>query len=128
MGILPVINQLQEHSLSTRAEHRTADLSDLAVGDKVAVKRNLDHPAWMQQVSCDPRNGSTTKLIRDPKVMEELGTSRVLDRREIPAVAGWGGREAKTLVRLPSGFWYDCATGLQDGSGSTLIERTADEF
>lgn len=102
------------------------ELNELAVGDKVAVKRNLDHPAWMKQVPCDPRNGSTTKLISDPQVVEELGTSTVLDRREIPAVAGWGGREAKTLVRLPSGFWYDCATGLQDGSGSTRIERATD--
>lgn len=104
----------------------TAPLTTLAIGDKVAVKRNLDHPAWMKQVPCDPRNGSTTKLISDPEVVEELGASTVLDRREIPAVAGWGGREAKTLVRLPSGFWYDCATGLQDGSGSTRIERTTD--
>lgn len=100
----------------------TASLASLAVGDQVTVKRNLDHPAWKKQVPCDPRNGSTTKLIRDPEVVEELGTSTVLDRREIPAVAGWGGREAKTLVRLPSGFWYDCTTGLQDGSGSTRIE------
>ncbi|MDN5599537.1 MAG: hypothetical protein L0G52_03280 [Brachybacterium sp.] len=43
------------------------------------------------------------------------------------AVAGgWGigaDRPAKTLVRLASGFSYDCATGLQDGSGVTCIER-----
>ncbi|MDO4254327.1 MAG: hypothetical protein Q4C81_04155 [Kocuria sp.] len=103
--------------------------TDLSVGDKVLVKRVLDHPAWMKQVPCDPRSGSDTKLVRDPEVVEELGTSTVLDRREVPAVAGgWGvgaDRPAKTLVRLPSGFWYDCATGLQDGSGATRIERAA---
>lgn len=103
-----------------------SELDELQVGDKVLVKRVLDHPAWMKQVPCDPRNGSTAKYVRDPQVVEELGVSSVMDRRAVPAIAAagnWPGREAHTLVRLPNGFWYDCATGLQDGSGSTRIER-----
>lgn len=99
---------------------------ELKVGDKVLVKRVLDHPAWMKRVACDPRNGSTTKYVRDPQVVEEIGVSSVVDRRVVPAIAAvgnWPGREAHTLVRLPSGFWYDCGTGLQDGSGSTRIEH-----
>jgi hypothetical protein len=103
-----------------------SELDELQVGDKVLVKRVLDHPAGMKQVPCDPRNGSTTKYVRDTQVVEELGVSSVMDRRAVPAIAAagnWPGREAHTLVRLPNGFWYDCATGLQDGSGSTRIER-----
>lgn len=94
-------------------------IADLAVGDKVALKRNLDHPAWMKQVECEYEG---TRYVRDESVEESLGTVAVVDLREIPAVAGWRGREAKTLVRLPSGFWYDLADGYQDGSRATLIE------
>lgn len=46
----------------------------------------------------------------------------MLTYRLIPAVAGWGGRAEKTLVRLAIGFWYDLADSLQEGSGATLIE------
>lgn len=99
-----------------------AHLADLAVGDIVTLKRNLDHPAWMKQVPDDPRNGGDTKYVRDEGIAESLGNSTITDRREIPAVAGWGGREAKVLVRLSSGFWYDLADGYQDGSRATLIE------
>lgn len=48
-----------------------------------------------------------------------------MDRREIPAVpgpAGVGGTAASALVRLLNGFWYDCATGLQEDCGATAIE------
>ncbi|WP_394941192.1 hypothetical protein [Psychromicrobium sp. YIM B11713] len=101
-------------------------LTDLAVGDKIVLKRNLNHPVHMKQVACDPRNGSSTMFVRDPDVEELLGTTTIIERRSIPAIPGvglWGSREEKTLVRLANGFWYDCATGLQYGSGATLIER-----
>lgn len=101
-------------------------LTDLAAGDKVTVKRNLDHPAHMKQLACDPRNGSSTMLVRDPDIEELLCTTTIIERRHIPAIPGvglWGSREEKTLVRLSNGLWYDCATGLQDGSAATLIER-----
>lgn len=52
----------------------------------------------------------------------------ITDRREVPEVAGprrFGGRDAKTLVRLPNGLWYDCATGLQEDCGATVIETPA---
>ena len=78
-----------------------AALETLAIGDRVVVRRILDP---------------------DPEVVEVVGTSTVMDRREIPAIAGsgsWPRREAKTLVRLPSGSWYDCATGLQHDSAAS---------
>ncbi|MEH0490535.1 hypothetical protein [Streptomyces scabiei] len=80
----------------------TNDLANLQAGDKVVVKKNLDENAG-----------------------ESICTTTVLDRRNVPAIPGWGGREEKTLVRLGSGFWYDLATGLQDDSGATRIERCA---
>ncbi|MFD4949874.1 hypothetical protein ACFWNT_47260 [Streptomyces sp. NPDC058409] len=47
----------------------------------------------------------------------------VVARRHVPAIPGPGRpREEKDLVHLPNGFWYDLATGLQDGSGATCIE------
>lgn len=82
----------------------TTALIDLQVGDKVALKRDLNHPAF-----------------RDQGLDEDLGTVVVTERREVPAIPGWGGRDAKTLVRLPNGFWYDCATGIQENSGATCI-------
>jgi len=53
------------------------------------------------------------------------GTTMALRRRNVPSNPRWGGREAKALVRLGSGSWYDLATGLQDDSGATRIERVA---
>ncbi|UQA90764.1 hypothetical protein [Streptomyces halobius] len=79
----------------------TNDLANLQAGDKVVVK------------SLDENTG------------ESICTATVLDRRDVPAIPGWGGREEKTLVRLGSGFWYDLVTGLQDDSGATRIERCA---
>ncbi|WP_327357776.1 hypothetical protein [Streptomyces sp. NBC_01304] len=80
----------------------TNDLANLQVGDKVVVKNSLDE--------------NTGKTVC---------TAVVLDRRDVPAIPGWGGREERTLVRLGSGFWYDLATGFQDDSGATRIERCA---
>lgn len=61
----------------------------------------------------------------DENTGESICTTTVLDRRNVPGLPGWGGREEKTLVRLDSGFWFDPATGLQDDSGATRIERCA---
>lgn len=108
--------------MNTAIETQVQELAGLALGDHVVLMRNLDHPAWKKQVPADPRSGADTQWMRDPEIEELLGRTTVLDRRHIPAVAGWGGREEKTLVRLVNGFWYDCATGLQDGSAATKIE------
>ncbi|MFJ4622244.1 hypothetical protein [Streptomyces sp. NPDC088812] len=80
----------------------TNDLANLQVGDKVVVKSSLDENTG-----------------------ETICTTTVLDRRDVPAIPGWGGREEKTLVRLGSGLWYDLATGLQGDLGATRIERCA---
>ncbi|MDH2390051.1 hypothetical protein QCN29_14875 [Streptomyces sp. HNM0663] len=79
----------------------TNDLANLQAGDKVVVKS------------------------LDENTEESICTTAVLDRRDVPAIPGWGGREEKTLVRLGNGSWYDLATGLQDDSGATRIERVA---
>ena len=71
-----------------------SDLANLQAGDKVVVKSSLNENTG-----------------------EPICTATVLDRRDVPAIPGGGGREEKTLVRLGSGFWYGLATGLQDDSG-----------
>ena len=98
-------------------------LDQLQPGDTVILKRNLDHPAWMKEVAADPRSGSTTHWVRDDSVEEMLGTSTILERRDIPGThTGWRDRKAQSLVRLANGFWYDLAAGLQDKSEATRIE------
>ncbi|WP_146197345.1 hypothetical protein [Promicromonospora sp. AC04] len=98
-------------------------LGDLQIGDRVVVKRNLDHPAHMKQVPADPRDGGT-KWVRDENIDESVAVSTIVERRHHPSVTGrWLARPARTLVRLRSGLWYDLATGLQEGSGATRIER-----
>lgn len=97
-------------------------LDKLQPGDRVALKRNLDHPAWMKKGPYDEYSGSH-RLVRDPEIAEDLGTATITERQDIPGTStGWMDREARSLVRLgANGFWYDLATGLQDGSGATVI-------
>ncbi|MET9657855.1 hypothetical protein [Streptomyces sp. NPDC006510] len=84
----------------------------------VVVKRVLDHPAHMKQVAVESLDGGT-KRVPDGNVQET-----VVARRYAPAIPGpRRPREEKDLVHLPNGFWYDLATGLQDSSGATCIER-----
>lgn len=100
----------------------SAALKQLQPGDKVTLKRNLDHPAWKIQGPYDEYEGART-LVRNPNIEEVLGTATILERRDIPATnTGWRDRKAKSLVRLANNFWYDLATGLQDKSEATLIE------
>lgn len=87
-------------------------LNKLQPGDKVVVKRNLNHPAWMKEVPADPRSGSTTKRVRDNSVEELISGSIVTERRERPA-----------RVRVTcNNFWYLLADGMQVNSSSTLIQ------
>jgi hypothetical protein len=108
-------------------------LSELQPGDKVTIKRNLDHPAWKIQGPYDPYQGAH-RLVRNPEIAEEIGVGTVTERRTRTQY-GWitsrdeDGRivnhptsSEKTLVRVSNSFWYDCADGSQEGSGSTLIE------
>lgn len=98
-------------------------LSGLQPGDTVVLKRNLDHPAWMVKGPYDEYEGRHT-LVRNPNVEEILATSApILKRRDIPGTnTGWRDRPEESLVLLGNGFWYDLATGLQNGSEATLIE------
>ena len=98
-------------------------LTELQPGDKVALKRNLDHPAWMKKGPyCEYEGGH--RLLRHPDIAEDLGTATITERRDIPGTnTGWMDRKAKSLVRLSgNGFWYDLADGMQDGSHATLIQ------
>ncbi|WP_026819989.1 hypothetical protein [Arthrobacter castelli] len=102
------------------ATHTAAKtLADLTVGDQVTVKRNLNHSHWMVVVD-NPREGS--RRVPNPDPDEVIGTAAIIDRRDVPAVPGWCGRSATTLVRLPNHHWYDLADGLQNGSRATRIE------
>jgi hypothetical protein len=98
-------------------------LDQLQPGDKVTLKRNLDHPAWKIKGPWDEYEGSH-RLVRNPAIAEDLGTATITERRDIPGTnTGWMDRQAKSLVRLgANGFWYDLATGLQDGAKATLIQ------
>lgn len=87
-------------------------LDELQPGDKVVVKRNLNHPAWMKQVPTDPRNGNTTKWVRDDSVEEIISGAIVTERRENPA----------RITVSVNNFWYLLAAGEQMGSKSTLVE------
>lgn len=83
-------------------------LNELQPGDKVTLKRNLDHPAWMKKGPYDEYEGAH-RLVRDPDI---AGTN-----------TGWMDRKAQSLVRLSgNGFWYDLADGMQEHSKATLIE------
>lgn len=98
-------------------------LQQLQPGDKVTLKRNMNHPAWMKKVAADLRSGDSTRWVRDESIEEVLGTATIIERRDIPGTyTGWRDRKAQSLVRLANNFWYDLATGLQDGSKATLIE------
>lgn len=100
----------------------TKTLDQLQPGDKVTLKRNLDHPAWMQQGPyCEYEGGH--RLVRNPDIAEDLGTATVTERRDKRPI-NIGGKvwPAKSLVRLGNSFWYDLATGYQDGSHATLIQ------
>jgi len=88
-----------------------------AIGDRVVIKRNLDHPAWMKQVPADPRNGGT-RWVRDPEISEEIGEGEILSRE---------ARLHSTELRVTNGFFYDAATGLQVHSGATFIRPLATE-
>lgn len=99
-------------------------LQDLQVSDEVTLKRNLDHPAFMVKSEIYDEYSGTYPYVRDPEASEILGVAHIVARREIhPAHTGArANTKLKTLVRLTNSFWYDCATGLQDGSGATKIE------
>lgn len=78
----------------------TPALNTLAVGDHVTVS---------------PTDGDVET--------DDARTMLITDRREIPAIPGpvGGGREAMTLLRLPNGCWYDCATGIGYTDRTTRI-------
>lgn len=44
----------------------TKTLADLAVGDKIILKRNLDHPAWQKPSKTYDEYSGTYPLVRDP--------------------------------------------------------------
>lgn len=87
-------------------------LSELQPGDKVVVKRNLNHPAWMKQVAADPRDGIGTKWVPDTSVEGVISGAVVTERRENPA---------RITVSI-NNFWYMLAGGEQMGSKSTLVQ------
>lgn len=95
-------------------------LIDLAVGDEIKIKRNLAHPANMARGPFDEYEG-TFPWILDPAMaaQQDLGRGVITERRRKPA---WGDYPATTAVRVSNSFWYDCADGLQSGSGGTFIE------
>lgn len=89
-------------------------IAELAVGDQVAIKRNLEHPANMKRIASSEYDVDN-KYIADPTKAADvdLGTARVTERRT--------DFYGKQLARLDSGFWYNLADGYQDGSGATII-------
>lgn len=90
-------------------------LTNLAVGDQVAIKRNLNHPANMKKAPRDERD-VTQRYVADPAMVaqEDLGIGTIIDRRT--------DFYGKIRIRVSNGFWYDVTDGYQDGAKATLIE------
>ncbi|MGW0580307.1 hypothetical protein ACWD25_31090 [Streptomyces sp. NPDC002920] len=123
--------------------HHPTDLGEYSW--PVCVTPRCNRQLWVTEATrwaCRPCEDSTAERIAElPSLFRQLDTTAMLmrgarrsrpdcttmalDRRNLPSIPGWGGREAKTLGRLGSGSWYDLATGLQDDSGATRIERVA---
>lgn len=83
-----------------------------AVGDRVQVRRNLDHPAWKKLVTADLRDGGS-------KWVPIEGLDEMLYDGEISEI---GREDFRPVVRIdPNGFWYRQDTGEQNGSGATYI-------
>lgn len=99
------------------AVHLTdAPAPTFVVGDRVMIKRNLDHPVWKKQVPADPRDGGT-KWVRDPEIAEEIGEGVIVNAER---------RLFGVELRVTNGFYYDASNGLQIGSKATFI-RPIDE-
>lgn len=99
------------------AVHLTGEpVPTFAVGDRVLIKRNLDHPAWMNQLPADPRDHGT-RWVRDPKVDEEIGEGVIVNAER---------RLYGVELRVTNGFYYDARTGLQIGSKATFITKLDD--
>lgn len=65
-----------------------------------------------------------TVEVRETGSNKLLSTAKIIEVREIPEVAGFGGREAKTLVRIAAGAWYNAVTGLAEKDGRTFVEKS----
>lgn len=84
------------------------------LGNTVALKRNMDHPAWQ---------GGSQDLD------EDLGQTTVTESR-ITRGHPVAGIEALHRVRCDNGFWYvigeDEGVGTQEHSSATRIEAVPD--
>lgn len=94
--------------------------SSLAVGDKVEIRRNLDHPAHMVMVEGE----YGTEWRRDPSVVEVFTVATVSERLE----NCWGSngsysKEPRVEVKV-GGFWYG-EDGHQVGSGALYIVKVS---
>ncbi|MFF8902545.1 hypothetical protein ACF082_34320 [Streptomyces lydicus] len=65
---------------------------------------------------------STSTISTNDLANLQVGDKSSLDENH-PRLGRSGERDLGR--RLGSGFWYDLATGLQDDSGATRIERCA---
>jgi hypothetical protein len=105
------------------ADDLTAPAPTYAVGDRVMIKRNLDHPAWKTPVEGE----YGTEYVLKAGITEEVGVSRIIDSfvRSSHHVPPEGGLVTtyKIEVRARSGFWYDAETGLQLNSEATTITK-----
>lgn len=84
----------------TALNHAPTTLTDLDAGDRVAIMRG------------------SHKLLE----------TTILERREVPAVpavVGFAGREAATLVRICDGRWYDLDTAYENSGDGTRLRRAA---
>ncbi|MCI4659753.1 hypothetical protein [Cryobacterium zhongshanensis] len=97
----------------TAANTPTAATRPLEPGDRVMIRRDLDHPAWKTQVESDPRDGGYA-WVANPEIEEEIGVGTIVRSHLRP-------KSGEVLV--DNGFWYDIATGVQSNSGATRVTR-----
>lgn len=89
----------------------TAPARPFAVGDLVEIRRNLEHPAWMDLVTADDRHGGSRWVPRE-------GLDEVIAQGTITEL---GRENFRPVARASNGFLYGQDTGEQAGSGATYI-------
>lgn len=101
---------------------RTSPL--LAEGDRVVIRRNLSHPAWMHRI--DGRDVGMMYLARTdlPELVGVSEVSATRNRTVFRVVDGELVKVAITEVQVHgSNFWFDAETGDQVNSGATHLTR-----
>lgn len=101
----------------------TRPTTSLQVGDKVTIRRDLNHPAWMHRI--DGRDIGSMYIQRTD-LPELIGVGNITaTRRRSANRLGVGRRIEQVLIAEvqvgANSLWYDAESGSQVNSGATYI-------